>query len=97
MGRAKGCKKPEGSGRAKGSPNKFTRVFMEAITAVLEEPETEVKLRELRDSDDSTDRRTFWTLAGNRVPKIIEAKVENLVTARIIDLSSEREDSDGSS
>lgn len=78
-----------GSGRAAGTKNKFTVSFMEKLTAILNEPETEVRLKELRDSDDASDRRTFWTLAGNRVPKQVEAKIESSNVVRIVNLSGE--------
>lgn len=96
MAYPKGAPRPPGSGRAKGTPNKTTRVFLEALTAVLEEPETESALRALRDSDEAMDRSTFWRIAGNRVPKMVEAKVEGLVTIDLIDLSGERKDGEAS-
>ena len=92
----KGDPRPAGAGRPPGRQNKTTRVFLEALTAVLEEPETESALRSLRDSDEAMDRSTFWRIAGNRVPKMVEAKVEGLVTIDLIDLSGERRDGEAS-
>lgn len=82
-----GVPRPANAGRRKGTPNKATRAFNEALTAILEEPETEGKLRDLRDSDDAIDRSTFWRIAAKRVPALVEAKVESTALVEIIDLS----------
>lgn len=87
-----GSPKPSNSGRRKGTPNAVTRRVKETLEAVLAEPETEERLRALRDSDEPADRSTFWRLAGRCVPNEIAAKVESETTLRVIDRSDQRRD-----
>lgn len=89
----KGQRTP-GSGRAPGTRNHVTRQIKAVLEAVLDEPETEARLRELRDSDEPADRATFWRIAGRCVPNEIAAKVEQETRLRVIDLSDERKDDD---
>lgn len=92
MAYPKGKPRPPGSGRAKGTPNKATRAFKEAVDEILNSEDTQAAFLALRDSDDSTDRSNFWRLAGKRVATIIEANLTGGITARIVDLSSNRKD-----
>lgn len=92
MPRPKKGERTPGSGRAVGTPNKITRQLKAILSEVLEEPETEARLRELRDSEEPADRSTFWRLAGRLVPNEIAAKVEMETRLRVIDLSDQRKD-----
>lgn len=91
----KGMKRPPGAGRKPGAINAKTRAFQEAVDRILESPDTEAAFLALRDSDDATDRSNFWRLAGKRVATIIDANLSGGITARVIDLSSDRKDDDG--
>lgn len=81
-----------GRGRPKGSPNRTTKAIKDVLTKVLEEHQSEVRLRDLRDSDDATDRSTFWRIAAKLIPSEVSAKVEQTTRLRLIDLSDQRKD-----
>jgi len=74
----KGDERTPGSGRIKGTPNKFTVEFRHVLAEVLfaDPKKTRKKLIELRDSRDSADRATFWRLAGKMLPQLHEVKNE---------------------
>lgn len=78
MPRPKKGQKTPGSGRKKGTPNKVTRVFAELVDeSLFGDPKLTLKrLNELRDSDESQDRSTYWRVVGKRLPQLHEAKIE---------------------
>lgn len=71
---------PKTGGRKKGTPNKATKEFREIIDSTLfDDPDkTREKLIELRDSLEATDRKTYWALAGKRLPNMVEGKVKGV-------------------
>lgn len=71
-----GTPKPLASGRRPGTPNKITRRIKETLEVVLSEPESEIRLRALRDSEEPADRATFWRLASRLVPSEVSATIE---------------------
>lgn len=83
-----------GSGRAPGTPNKTTRAIKEILARILEEPRSEQKLRELRDSDEPSDRATFWRIASKLVPAEVTAEIRGTMV-NLVDLSDQRGDDDG--
>lgn len=87
-----GGKKPPGSGRQKGVQNRITRRVREVLEEILNEPESEERLRALRDSDEAADRSTFWRIAQRLVPNEIAAKVDNEIRVRLVDVSDDRSD-----
>lgn len=83
-----------GSGRAPGTPNKTTRVIKAILAEILEEPASEHKLRELRDSEEPSDRATFWRIASRLVPNEVAAEIRGTMVS-LVDLSDQRKDDDG--
>lgn len=94
MAYPKGAPRPPGSGRAKGTPNKTTRVIKTILAEILEEPKSEQKLRELRDSEEPSDRATFWRIASRLVPNEVAAEIRGTMV-KLVDLSDQRRDDDG--
>lgn len=84
-----------GRGRPKGSPNRITKAIRDVLSTVLEDAESEKRLRELRDADNPIDRATFWRLASKLIPAELHAKVESHVRLQVVDLSDQRKDPDG--
>jgi len=78
MPQKKGCKKTPGSGRQKGSTNKIVKEFKDLMNSILfDKPAvTRTKLLQLRDSDEPSDRKTFWSIATKLLPQRIEGKFE---------------------
>lgn len=87
--------KSPASGRKAGTQNVVNQTFKDLLARVVAEPENEPLLRELRDSDESVDRATYWRLAGKFVPQVIEAHVTGDVILRVVDRSDARKDDDG--
>ena len=88
-----GQDRPANAGRKKGTPNKTTRVIKTILAEILEEPKSEQKLRELRDSAEPSDRATFWRIAGKLVPSEVAAEIRGM-TVKLVDLSDQRKDGD---
>ena len=65
-------------GRPKGTPNRVTREFKEVIESILfDNPEeTREKLLDLRDSEDASDRKTFWAMSMKLMPQKVEGKID---------------------
>ena len=100
MPRPKKGQKTPGSGRKKGTPNKVTRVFAELVDeSLFGDPKLTLKrLNELRDSDESQDRSTYWRVVGKRLPQLHEAKIESartLVRFSFDGITREASDDDG--
>ena len=74
------------AGRPKGIPNKLTREFKSVMEGLLFDDieTTRTRLLELRDSDDSADRRIFWQLAGKLLPNAVELKDDGTNTVEIV-------------
>ena len=79
MPRKKGAPKVPGSGRQKGTPNRVTREFKDLVESLLfdDVDTTRDRLIALRDSDEPTDRKTFWSLAAKLLPQKVDAKLED--------------------
>lgn len=85
-----GTPKPPNSGRKAGTPNVVTQTFKDMLARVVAEPENEPLLRELRNSDEPTDRATYWRMAAKFVPQVVEANITGEVTLRVVDRSDQR-------
>ena len=87
MGRPKGSIKTPGSGRQKGSENVSTREFKDLMHGLLfDDVETSRrKLLELRDSEEATDRKTYWGLAAKLLPQKVEGKFETDIPLLVLD------------
>ena len=65
-------------GRPKGSKDRITREFKDLMESILFDDieTTRSRLLALRDSEDASDRKTFWGIASKLMPQKVEGKIE---------------------